>query len=265
MFKLRYHLQAMQKQAMSAMVTLGGAHSNHLAAAAQVCFEQGFQFTAIVRGEKPLKLSPTLERIEAIGGKLQFVDRATYRALAASRDDRLPAYPNHYYIPEGGAGDNGIKGAAEMLEPEDSEFSHIVVAVGTGTTFAGICSAALPHQCVVGVVIHRHERVAKQLAEQSEIFTSEMLAKHRICHDFHFGGYVKYTPELLDFTRRFWKAYRIALDPIYTAKAAFAIEALAARGELKSSDKVLLLHTGGLQAVPAFEEMAGVSLYPEVE
>src|SRR5690606_33894216 len=57
-----------------------------------------------------------------------------------------------YIIPEGGYGPLGTQGAAEILRTTDVEnYTHIVSAIGTGTTVAGILLAIRSHQQVIGI------------------------------------------------------------------------------------------------------------------
>jgi 1-aminocyclopropane-1-carboxylate deaminase len=68
-----------------------------------------------------------------------------------------------------------------------------------------------------------------------------------ICDEYHFGGFAKYHPELIQFINRFQSQYNIQLDPIYTSKMMFAIFDKIEKGKISSSHKILCIHTGGLQ------------------
>ena len=77
-FKLRYHLEHARKQHHSIIVTFGGAYSNHIIATAYACRQQGFQSVGIIRGERPVTLSHTLQMALEYGMELRFVSREAY-------------------------------------------------------------------------------------------------------------------------------------------------------------------------------------------
>ena len=132
-FKLKYNLEA---AAGMPVVTFGGAYSNHIIATAAACGTAGIPCTGIIRGEKPAVLSHTLQRAASLGMELVFVSREAYRRKDAS------AFPDAYVIPEGGHNALGAKGCGEILSLADTTgFSHIICAVGTGTTLAGLVNA----------------------------------------------------------------------------------------------------------------------------
>ena len=84
--------------------------------------------------------------------------------------------------------------------------------------------------------------------------------RFEIVSGYHFGGYAKWTEELIEFMRRFYQVTSIKLDPIYTAKAMYALTDLVSRrNDLGRS--ILFVHTGGLQGLKGFEERFGIKVY----
>ena len=65
--------------------------------------------------------------------------------------------------------------------------------------------------------------------------------------DYHFGGYAKLKPELLEFINGFTERTGIPLDPIYTGKMMFGIYDLILKGHFATGTTILSIHTGGLQ------------------
>ena len=224
-FKLTYYLSSGLP-----VVTFGGPYSNHLVATAYACRERGIACTGIVRGEEPAVLSPTLLDCLAYGMKLEFVPRASYRSLRE--------FPGAVVIPEGGAGPLGVRGAALILQ-EAPSFTHVVCAVGTGTTLQGLDSALRPGQQAIGVPV-----IAVPPADRAAFDASLGLSPaSSLLHGFAFGGYGRHTPELLGFMNNWFARFGIPLDFVYTAKAAFALSVL----DFPPGSHVLFLHTGGLQ------------------
>jgi 1-aminocyclopropane-1-carboxylate deaminase len=83
--------------------------------------------------------------------------------------------------------------------------------------------------------------------------SSENLNKNwQINLDYHFGGFAKTTPQLLEFIASFEQSHRIALEPIYTGKMLFGLYDLIQHGYFKAGQKVIAVHTGGLQGKRGF-------------
>ena len=70
-----------------------------------------------------------------------------------------------------------------------------------------------------------------------------------IVDEYHFGGYGKVTDELIQFLNSFYKQTNIPLDPIYTGKMFFGILDKIKNGYFSENSKILMIHTGGLQAI----------------
>ncbi|TDW96509.1 1-aminocyclopropane-1-carboxylate deaminase/D-cysteine desulfhydrase [Dinghuibacter silviterrae] len=240
LFKLWYYLDRYHREGYESVVTFGGAYSNHLVATAFACSEMGIPCMGVVRGEEPRRWGQTLEDCRALGMQLAFVSREEYRALA--RTEAGAAARGALVIPEGGAGALGIRGAGLILKAiaEQHTFSHILMAVGTGTTLQGIDRALLPGQRAVGVPV-----IAVPPEEQAAF--AERLGGVGLVHGYSLGGYGKHTPGLLDFMRSFYEQQGVPTDFVYTGKAAFALMDLAHNGYFPRGSRVLFLHTGGLQ------------------
>ncbi|MBL0146525.1 MAG: hypothetical protein IPP48_13095 [Chitinophagaceae bacterium] len=80
LFKLYYFLEEAKKNNKTTLVTFGGAYSNHLAATSYACKLSNIKSVGIVRGEKPPKLSHTLQQCIENGMQLKFVSRYIYAA-----------------------------------------------------------------------------------------------------------------------------------------------------------------------------------------
>jgi len=65
--------------------------------------------------------------------------------------------------------------------------------------------------------------------------------------DYHFGGYAKVKPELLEFIKGFEERNQIQIEQIYTGKMLFGIYDLIQKGFFKKGEKIVVIHTGGLQ------------------
>src|SRR4026209_2103175 len=117
-FKLKYHLDNYNAANYKGILTFGGAWSNHIVATACACYVQKINCVGMIRGEKPAHLSATLTEAMKYGMELKFISRETYDQKTS--DQFLATitnqFPGYYIIPEGGAGKEGEKGAAEILQ-----------------------------------------------------------------------------------------------------------------------------------------------------
>ena len=228
-FKLKYHLQAAALASSRTIITFGGAWSNHLVATAYAAGEAGLQAVGVVKGDRPPVLSATLNDALRYGMTVEFISRRQY---ATSRNTFFQErYPQAYIVPEGGGGEPGIKGSEEILRIVNTAgYTHILCAVGTGTMFAGLMNAARPGQMVIGVP------VLKGLEPRGVVWP-----------DYHFGGYARHPPELLNFMNEFYRQTGVPSDIVYTGKLFFALRDGIRSDRIPQSSRVLVIHSGGLQ------------------
>ena len=245
-FKLKYNFAAAQQQGLKQVLTFGGAYSNHIAATAYAAHLFGMQSIGIIRGEELAHkaLNPTLQTAQGFGMQLQFVSRDAYRLKQSSGFlTQLQAeFPNSCIIPEGGTNPLAIQGCTEILSPADLEnFDLIFCAAGTGGTIAGLIEASAAHQQVLGFSALKGDFLTQDVKQ----WTARR--NWRITDEFCQGGYAKTTPELMQFIQEFEAAYSIPLEQVYTGKMLFGIQQMILRGEIKPEQRILVLHTGGLQ------------------
>lgn len=238
-FKLRYYLAEAIEQNKTRIVTYGGAFSNHIIATAAACKAAGLACAGIIRGEQPLVLSHTLLQAQALGMQLYFISRQDYAAKTAPE---WLSEKTDYCIAEGGYGKTGAKGAATMLTGIES-FTHILCAVGTGTTLAGIITAA-PGTKVIGISSLKNNT---SLASEVAALTNTKADNVDILHQFHFGGYAKQKPELLAFMNKLYQQTGIPTDFVYTGKLFYGFDELVRQNYFAAGSKILLIHSGGLQ------------------
>ncbi|GAB4384835.1 MAG: pyridoxal-phosphate dependent enzyme [Salibacteraceae bacterium] len=259
-FKLKYHLRRAQEAGKRSVLSFGGAYSNHLVALAVACKQKNLRAIGIVRGEECA--NPSLDVCRSNGMELHFVSRAEYREKdsPAYLEKIARAFPDAYVVKEGGGGVDGIRGAMEILNERDQNFSYIITAVGTGTTAAGLLLGTSKMQTVIGVPVHRYRFVMDELAaEHNDLH--QVMGKYKNAWPYHFGGYAKFNTALLDFMRGVYTQTGIKLDPVYTAKALFAACDLFRQGMFHDEEPPLFIHTGGLQGLKGFEKRHHVKLY----
>lgn len=246
-YKLKYNFIEAQQQGFTKILTFGGAYSNHIAATAFASHQFGFESVGIIRGEELAhkKLNPTLQTAQDFGMQLHFVSRNKYRLK--QQIDYLAhleqQYPQHYVIPEGGTNQLAIRGCMEILTTDDlNNFDLICTAVGTGGTITGLIEASTPQQKILGFSALKGTFLTDEVAQLTQKNNWE------ITDEFCFGGYAKTTPELMQFIQRIEQQHDIVLEQIYTAKMLYGIEQMILQAKITPNQRVLIIHTGGLQA-----------------
>lgn len=291
-FKLKHHLAAAEWAGARGVISLGGAHSNHLHALAAAGKRFGFATVGLVRGHAVE--TPTVLGLQAFGMELHWLGYAGYRARHDA-DFWLPwreRYPHLFPVPEGGGGLDGAVGCAEIVEQARSQLSALGwedydgwwLACGTGTTLAGLVLAeAGQHEVIGAMAVPEGHGVEGNVEEIVEAFASKLaptgtvslsslatLAEsdqtalsapppasfksqgYRLL-DASRGGFAKTDPALLDFIARHEAESGIPLEPLYTGKALLALHEEVISGRIAKGTRLIFLHTGGLQGKRTFD------------
>lgn len=253
LFKLHYFLEEALTNPKDAVqktvVTFGGAYSNHLSATAYACKQLQLKCVGIVRGEKPMQRSNTLQQCSNDGMQLHFISREEYHLKESSAFLQTieRQFGNCLIIPEGGYHPTGAKGAALIMDLiAEQNFTHICTASGTATTVAGLLLAAKAGQQIIEVPVLKgisdiDDRL-KYLIKKNNTEKNP----YRFT-EYHFGGYAKKTEALLDFMNHCWLQHNLPLDFVYTAKLMFAVIDNLKNNYFAKGSKILCIHSGGLQ------------------
>lgn len=247
--KLKYILNHALALKTHTVVSMGGAYSNHLHALAYVGRELGLKTRAFIRGEKPARFSPTLLDLQGWGMQLDFISRSDYRELRQYKNhDSLPgAVCGEYWLPEGGATELALQGVEEIVAEIDMPYDILCVACGTGTTLAGLVKAVPENRQVLGIAALKGAAYLQD--EVGKLLQSPKKSNWAINLDYHCGGFAKITPQLLAFIEQFERQHNIALDQVYNAKMMWAVFDLLEQGYFKRGQRIVAIHTGGLQGM----------------
>lgn len=263
--KLKYNLLKAKELGKRQLITFGGAHSNHISATAAAGKLLEIKTIGIIRGAElensEEKWSPTLKYARSCGMDFAFISREEYREKDSEEFWRKlqKQYPDAYIIPEGGTNPLAIKGCEEILTNEDESYDFICSSVGTGGTLAGLINSASRGQQVLGFSSLKSEHL------QDEISKLVNRDNWKIIQNYHFGGYAKINPELVNFMNAFSKKYKIYLDPVYTGKLVFGIFDLIKNGYFPQNSKILAIHTGGLQGIEGMNRFLKKKDLPQIE
>lgn len=246
--KCFYLLENIKKSGVKNVITFGGAYSNHIHAFSYAANELGLNAIGIIRGEeladKPL--NNTLSFAEKNNMKFIFVSREEYRKREDKEYlDELIKKHKAIIIPEGGTTEFAKFGLEDMVNEikHEVKFNYIMSACGTGGTIAGINYGLKDNQKAIGISVLKGMK--NELENKIKNFSN--YNRTEIIEGYDFGGYAKYNEDLISFIKQFEKKNKIQLEQVYTGKMAYAFYDLLENNKFKNGDKIILVHTGGLQ------------------
>ncbi len=246
--KLKYNLQKAKEEGKNAILSFGGAYSNHIHALASAAQSMGFKSIGIIRGEEVLPLNDTLAFASQCGMELHFISREEYKRKAEKNfiEGLRKKFGDFYIIPEGGYNKEGSKGCEEILKEIDIPYDVICCACGTGTTLSGIIESLPNDKQAIGFPVLKggdflYEEIKKLIPEKN--ISSNWLLET----NYHFGGYAKWNEELLDFIKEFENKHKIPLDHVYNGKMFYGLFDLIRQDHFAKGTTIVAIHTGGLQ------------------
>jgi len=236
------------------LVTTGAAQSNHARLTAAAGARLGLDVELVLAGTAPAPSGdPTgnllLDRL--FGARLTWAGDVApddLERLAAERVAELvsggtPAAQ----IPFGGSSAAGalayVDAGREILE-QVPDLVHVVVAVGSGGTAAGLVTALGAVRVLgvdTGATSDPHLRIASLVTELGGDPTALRLRTDQI------GAGYSTLPDAVGAAMVLAaRTEGLVLDPIYTGRALAGLVAAVREGEVRPGQRTVLLHTGGL-------------------
>ena len=248
-WKLKYNLQAAVTEKKAAILTVGGAYSNHIHATAAAAAAWGLKSIGIIRGEEHLPLNPTLLEAVKWGMTLHYISRSKYRER--SQPDFLESiqkeWPDAFIIPEGGSNIHALRGVKEFGDLlNDIPHDFLCIPVGTGGTLAGL-AASSGNATILGFAASKDISLQSRVTELIQLTECTSPSRWHLIADYHFGGFAKINATLRSFIDDFQRQHGFLLDPVYTSKVMFGVFDLVKKGYFAQGSTVLAIHTGGLQ------------------
>lgn len=242
---------------INGVISFGGSFSNHIHALAFACYQQKIPCVGIIRGEPHYANNYTLSWARHWGMQLHFVDRKTYR-LRDTPDYLLrlqKEFPNHLIVPEGGTNEYALSGVAKVISElnQQTEYDTLITPTGSGGTLAGLIygdyNLSKQNHKLLGVAVLKN---ADYLVKKIQTLLPPSALGHNnweLITEFHRGGYAKFSADdaarILDFNQ----TTGVDFEPVYSGKMILAVLDLLEQGYFAKGERIVLLHTGGMQGV----------------
>tara|TARA_R110002050_G_scaffold286088_1_gene436073 strand:- start:16116 stop:17033 length:918 start_codon:yes stop_codon:yes gene_type:complete len=260
--KLKYNLLSVAEVGIKTVVTVGGSHSNHIAAVAEAGKVFGFQTIGLIRGYEAYRSNTTLKKAAELGMEIRFFSKEEFNRIESDYLPKLKMELGAFsYVPMGGGNVLGMKGCVEINEDIHPETTHILTACGTGSTMAGIVAGAKQSQCVLGFPAMKNGGFMQaDVSQFLKEFGKVVKADFEIITAYDFGGFAKLNPGLVDFINEFKRDHDISLDAVYNGKMMFGLFDLLKKDYFKKGSVISAIHTGGVQGNLGLMEKKGVVL-----
>lgn len=254
-YKITGYIQQYQQGPYDCIVSMGGAHSNHLHALAYYCFEKNIPFYAFIRTDhSPSINTPTLVDLKEWNTMIVPCSSSVFRKLRNTDEfeDFLPyKIKNGLWIPEGGRGGQGQYGLKKLFQHLMAPYDTIFLNVGTGTTLLSLLTLEdSKNKKIIGVAPF------KKVEEQIKYVQSQLVLERdfKILSDPWNLGFGKINFEIVHYVDSVQKKLGIDLDYVYTSRLFYALEKWLKEGNNLENAKILIIHGGGLQGNRAFKQ-----------
>ena len=247
---------------------IGGARSNNVVGLCQMLIEYDIKptlYLKVARGE-PGPGNPLLVRMLVEEDQINWVNSADWDRVEEIAKEE--ANGRTYVIPEGANCEGSLPGALTLLddirrneEESNIEFDHIIIDSGTGLSAGALilANAELDKPKQIHVVLLAGDEA--YFESQLDLYqkwnrTQHTLRDHTLYYPGTARSFGSVNRMVLDKMVELARGNGILSDPIYSAKLFREAELIVLHEKLEG--KVLIIHSGGAQAIPSFSE----KLYP---
>jgi L-cysteate sulfo-lyase len=235
------------------LITSGAAQSNHARLTAAAGARLGLHVVLVLAGHRPDpgQLTGNLALDTLFGASIVWSADGGGAALQARVDEVIAELENAgrsvAVIPFGGSSPlttNAYLDAAREILAEGVDPDHVVVAVGSGATMAGLVRGFGPQRVLgvqCGAVTDPHHTVQALFPAHDPAPTSLRIRMDQVG-----AGYGQVTPEVAAALTLAARTEGIVFDPVYTGRALAGLIAEVEDGRIEPGSTVVLMHTGGL-------------------
>ena len=266
--KLEYLIAEALREGAQLLITCGGVQSNHARATALAAAKVGLKSHLVLRDSAGGDIDGNLFIDRLVGAEVDFITPKQYEQADDIMHRLAETYASKglkaYVIPEGGSIAIGALGYVHAIEETRRqmetlhlEFDHMISAVGSGGTMAGMLLGKSAYHLkaqIHGINVcddapFFQERISNIIRDAKRKFGFDLnLPKKDInIIDGYIGkGYGLSRQEEIELIKLVAQTEGIILDPVYTAKAMYGLKDQIRKGRFTKSEKVLFWHTGGI-------------------
>lgn len=287
--KLEFALAEAVRQGADVVITAGGIQSNHCRATALSCAHLGLECHLVLRGEQKGAPDGNLLLDHLAGARFSFFPQEVYSTRQPEIVDELISnYAKQgkrcYWIPVGASNAIGSFGyirawneVAAQSKRMGFEFDHIVSAVGSGGTMAGLIAgralAGARKPKIWGVNVcddadtfqHDISVILRELNHKFNLALRKTATPIQILDGYVGDGYaIPYNTEV-DLMKQAARMEGLVLDPVYTGKGFYGMTEEIKKGRFRKKERVLFVHTGGVFGLFPQRDIFGYSPAPTVK
>lgn len=266
--KLEYTLFEAMSMGADHVITCGEIQSNHARATAIAAKKLRMDSTLLLQGDEKDSHEANAFFSRLIGANFKFVTPNEYRNHRQTLMEEIAKKVESngkkaYIIPENASNAIGSMGYREAYEEicrqevcYDIYFNRIVIAAGSGGSFAGLTYANLEQDSkrrITGINVcdsngSLPQRVRNIISEMN-IYTKKSISvdeKNLHMIDGYSGlGYAISQEKELEFILHVAREDGVIFDPIYTGKALYGLYREIQKGNISRGENILFIHTGG--------------------
>ena len=254
-YKLAPHLAEARRLGAPGLISLGGAHSNHLHALAAAGARFGFATAGLLRGHEVD--TPTVRDLREFGMHLHWLGYGGYRERHREGfwTPWLERYPGWLPVAEGGSSVAAMQSCAGLVGEIErglavlgwADYQQLWAAAGSGTTLAGLVLGEAGRHPVVGTLaVPADHGVAGQVARLLAASGCPAASGYRLLEASR-GGFARLDGTLARFILAFEAETGVPLEPLYTGKLLLALHDAVTSGEIARGSRIVAVHSGGLQ------------------
>ncbi|QDH10985.1 pyridoxal-phosphate dependent enzyme [Nocardioides dongxiaopingii] len=241
------------------LVTTGAAQSNHARLTAAVGARLGLRVVLVLAGRRRDDAEGNLLLDVLLGAQVVWAGDVDGPGLEAAADRVVTGLRSEgatpFLVPFGGSSPSSVRGyaaAGDELAEQVPDVRHVVVALGSGGTMAGLVSSlgvgrVLGVHC--GAVPDPHAAVRRLLSDTPVAHDGLRIRTDQVGTSYG------------DLAEPAWQAVLLAgrteglvLEPTYTGRALAGLAAAVREGDVRRGERTVLVHTGGLPGLFGHQE-----------
>ena len=273
--KLEYELAQAKLKEADVIVTCGSAQSNHARLTTAAARKLGLDCTVVLSSDGNTELTGNLLATRLMGADVRLLATQDHWALAEdveriARELQAQGRRPHI-IPVSGTTPHSCLGyvragleLAKQFKEADIEPTALYLPFGTGGIFSALLLSLRQQGLdtpIIGISVNQSEGVCGEKLEHWWQSLCQLLdqdpqqpkGRFHISDGFIGKGYGDAPPACLAAISEMASKEGILLDPVYSGKVFSAL--LAHKGRYQPQDKLVMLHSGGVPALFAYQDI----------